>query len=262
MPIAHISNRSCLLVSGPDAKDFLQGLITQDMNLLDNQDAIYACFLTPQGKFLHDFLITRSEDSYFLEVLNDEVADLTKRLMMYKLRSNVDVRHASALKIYAAWAEKGKDDLDDGYRDPRHPKLGARCVTEDALSADADFADYDAHRITLTVPDGARDCTPKLSTLYDANMDKMQAISFDKGCFLGQELTARIHYRGLVKKRLFTIEGEGTLTSGHEVMNENGRSVGQIFSATGSLGLAILKVDAADNDALTDGKHQLTVRNT
>lgn len=239
MPTAEISNRICLDVTGEDSFSFLQGLITNDLKLLESQEALYACFLTPQGKFLHDFLITEIPNGYRLEVLKETSETLIKHFKMYKLRSRVGLEINKDISIYASW---GKDTLEGGYTDPRLEALGKRYLSQESIDATAEFNDYDRHRISLAVPDGSRDLTEKLSSLYDGNIDLLNGVSFDKGCYLGQELTARMHYRGLIKKRLLPIETERNITPDDQDVCLEGRPIGRIYSYAGSMALACVKV--------------------
>ena len=252
--ITEITNRTCLQVTGEDAKSLLQGLITNDMNLLDNQPAIYACFLTPQGKFLFDFLITNSQDGYLLEVLKDDLEAFQKRLKIYSLRAKADFQIRDDLKIYAGW----DNDMPEGaYIDPRLTDLGWRLVTDKVLTTSGTLADYDQHRAKLTVPDGSRDLKPELSTVYDGNLDLLNAVSLKKGCFLGQELTARVHYRGLVKKRLYTVQCDHALTD-QDIKTGEGALAGEIFSPYGPYALALIKTAQTENQ-LVNGQKQLTL---
>ncbi len=241
MPITEITNRLCLNVSGADAKSFVQGLITNDLNKLDHQDALYSCFLTPQGKFLYDFIITKHKDGYILEVLKDDVESFQKRLKMYALRSNVKLEILDNLKIYAGWNDAKPDE---GYVDPRLPELGWRYIAQN-MDTNTNFENYDLHRIKLTVPDGSRDLKPEIMTIYDGNIDLLNGVAFDKGCYLGQELTARIHYRGLVKKRLFAVKFDHPPTE-TDIKTEEGALVGQMLSTQGEYGLALLKLSEVD----------------
>ena len=141
--IAEITNRTCLYVFGEDAKSFLQGLITNDMNLLDSQSAIYACFLTPQGKFLYDFMVTEYKDGYVLEVLKDDLESFQKRLKVYALRAKVKFEVLD-LKIYAIWDES---EPVGAYQDPRLDALGYRLLSEDTTEKNAGLDDYDLHEL-------------------------------------------------------------------------------------------------------------------
>lgn len=259
MPVTEIKNRNCVDITGEDAHSFLQGMITNDLDLLDHQAAIYACLLSPQGKFLHDFLVTRIENGYRLETQSDQAEILIKRFKLYKLRAKVQFEINGAQKIYAGW---GDDKMPEGaYEDPRLKSLGWRLISDHPAKTTAGFDDYDLRRIESTIPDGSRDLIQELSTLYEGNIDTLHGVAFDKGCYMGQELTARIHYRGLVKKRLFTVTTDnGALKSGQELFRD-GRLSGKVTSAAGNRGLSILKISEVKNPFETEDGRIVTVLN-
>jgi len=193
-----LQNRGRLIIKGSDAQTFLQNLVTNDVNLLSSGRAVYACLLTPQGKFLHDFFMHDSDGNILIDCEGGErTLDLEKRLNMYKLRADVVIETQESLNVYAVFGDEGY-----GVPDPRHPDMGYRSFIKPESLNEKPFAEWDRHRITLTIPDGSRDLIVGSSTMDEAHMDQLNAISYDKGCYLGQELTARMHYRGLGKKHL------------------------------------------------------------
>ncbi len=196
-----LPNRGLIRVSGPGRRDFLQGLISNDINLLDNQHCVYACLLTAQGKFLHDFFLTEKDETIFIDCEGGTRAeDLAKRLRMFKLRSKVDIESETHGTVYVS-------NYDIGVKDPRHPEIGYRSFTKPALE-EKPFEIWDRQRILLTIPDGNRDMIEEQSTLLECNIDKLNGVSFEKGCYVGQELTARMHHRNLGKKHLCTVQGD------------------------------------------------------
>lgn len=204
--------RGGIVVSGVDAATFLQGLISNDMNVLTECTApvLYAAFLTPQGKFLHDALIYPYREGFLIETQeNPRAADLVKHLEKYRLRAKVEVAPLQ-ITVWAGWGETPAGAI--VVRDPRHPDLGWRCVipvVHDAAppcdDTPAPFAIYDRHRIKLGVPDGDRDAEIGVSTLEELNIPRLNGVSFTKGCYVGQELTARMEHRGLAKRHLRTV---------------------------------------------------------
>ena len=126
---------------------------------------------------------------------------------MYAMRAKVELSILDNVNIYALW---GNDSHSDAYEDPRHNHMGYRLLSADAIDTTHGLDEYDALRISFAIPDGSRDLKQEIMTLYDGNLDKLNAVSFDKGCYMGQELTARIHYRALIKKRLFQIASDTT----------------------------------------------------
>lgn len=210
-----LENRGLIHIEGQDAHKFLQDLITNDMNKLEDGKLLYACLLTPQGKFLHDFFVHKGqtqngENFYLLDCEGAERAqDLFKRLNMYRLRADVQINVEENVPVYAVLGAKV------GLKDPRHADMGYRSfdLPSEALAKEgkpndleeAPFEVWDTHRIKLTVPDGSRDLVPEKSTMDEAHMDTLNAVDYNKGCYVGQELTARMHYRGLGKKHLQTV---------------------------------------------------------
>lgn len=260
--LAEIGNRGIVIVTGEEAQDWLQDLVTGDLRQLSPGQALYACLLTPQGKFLHDFLITQTDGALFLECEATRADDLTRLLKMYALRAKVTVTDAvSGYRIYAAWGYHDTAALpfsDRWYRDPRHEKIGFRLVLakDNDIDATATFDDYDRHRIRLGIPDGSRDLAVKLSTILDYNIDLLGGVAWKKGCYVGQEVTARMHYRGLLKKRLFPVQSGNNAPLppvGTVVTGEDGKRAGEIRSSCGADGLALLKLEALEQKLAAEG---------
>ncbi len=228
-----LKNRGLLRVSGPDSRKFLQGLVSNDVALLDAQPCIYACLLTPQGKFLHDFFMTEKNGVISIECEGgDRARDLFKKLSIYKLRADVKIECEESVSVYAGAGHSLPQD-------PRHPGLGFRSF-EKPDGQEQPFEIWDRHRIMLTVPDGSRDMIVEKSTLLESNVDRLNGISWDKGCYVGQELTARMHYRGLAKKHLCTVSGDLVRDPGEDIV-VNGKFIGEMRSRCGDVGLALMK---------------------
>lgn len=254
--MTQLPHRGILEIQGEDKASFLQGLITNDIFLVTPERTIYAALLTPQGRFLYDFFIMEKEGSYLLDVQAPRSEDLLKKLSLYKLRSKVNLKLRHDLKVYALWGESVALALDlldepgntraDFFMDPRLLNLGARAIVKDPSPGfqSATSNDYDLHRLILGVPEGGRDLIPEKAILLESGLDELNAISWTKGCYLGQELTARTKFRGLVRKRLFPviIEGE-TPAEGTEIfLNE--QSVGEMRTSNSHHGLALLRLEA------------------
>ncbi len=218
-----LKNRGLLHLEGADRQEFLQGLITNDMNKLTAAAPLYACLLTAQGKFLHDFFVIEGNDFTLIDCEGgNRAADLFRRLNMYRLRKDVQISLEEANDVYAIF------NADHGLPDPRHKKMGNRSFEKPDLQ-EKPFEEWDRRRIALTIPDGSRDLIPEKSTMDEAKMDTFGAIDYDKGCYIGQELTARMHYRGLGKKHLQTV-ALTDLPSG-----------AQIRSSCDDIGIALVK---------------------
>lgn len=278
-------HRAAIEVAGEDRVQFLQGLVSQDIAKVGPTRAMFSAFLTAQGKFLHDFFLVAQGDSLLLEVDKERAPDLVRRLKLYKLRSKVELIDRPDLAVAAILPDDAGVEAaglpvtgDRGlakamfggvaFIDPRVAALGARVVApgdglDDRLvSAGLEPAPalaYEALRLSLAVPDGVRDLVVEKSTLMESNYDELAAIDWKKGCYMGQELTARTKYRGLVKRRLFglRVTGDGVPVPGAEIVGPDGKAVGEIRSihADGgeTLAIALLRIDAADRPLTVDG---------
>ncbi len=254
--ITPLPHRGILDIQGDDPSSFLQGLISNDIKDVTPDRAIYATLLTPQGRFLYDLFISKGEGGYFLETNADRLEALAKKLSLYKLRSKVIFTPRPDLKVYALWgegiagalglAEERGAAREGVFMDPRLVELGARAVSTGDYPdfQEGSLEDYNRHRLRLGVPEGGQDLIPEKSILLESGLDDLHAISWTKGCYMGQELTARTKYRGLVRKRLLPVTIEGKAPAfGTEIL-KNGTSVGEMRSHAGSHGLALLRIES------------------
>lgn len=270
-----LPGRGVLAITGLDRKTFLQGLVSNDVHAVTSNRAVYACFLTPQGKYLHDFFMAEQDETLLLETERARAADLLRRLKPFKLRSKVNLEDRSEaysvavlLPTAAAAARAGlAGDLGAtaawrgglAFADPRHPALGVRALFPTRTEADtkATLADtgfalgpfdlYDRLRLALGVPDGSRDLVLEKSTLLEGNLDIFNGVSWDKGCYMGQELTARLRYRGLLKKRLVPVSIAGPTPAPGTPVTCDGRDAGEMRSACRDLGLALLRLELLED---------------
>ncbi len=242
-----LPHRSLIKITGNDRKSFLQGLISNDINKLETQPLLYACLLTPNGKFLHDFFIFEKNNILHIECEGgDRAKHLLKLLTIYKLRADIKLELIESQEVYTLIGTPAQQPS-SLYRDPRHPDMGFRAYDKTAIppaTPEKAFSAWDIHRIKLCIPDGSRDMIPEKSTLLECNIDKLNGISYEKGCYLGQELTARMHYRGLTKKSLFTVESKNLPENGEPILNEDGKTVGEMRSSCKNYGLALIKKDS------------------
>lgn len=231
-----LEERCLIKISGADAESFLQSLITQDVAKLEEGRLVYGCLLTPQGRFLHDLFIFREGDAFYLECETQRREDLIRRFKIFKLRSKVMIEETDFL-VYAG--QKGKRS----FPDPRLRELGYRSYLNELAKAGSAAA-YKDKRIHLGVPEGSIDIKPEGDTLSDVNLDLLNGVSWTKGCFVGQEVAARMENRGLVKKRMVIVTGAKLVPGAG--LSQNEVAVGEVRSvnATGTEGLAILKLAA------------------
>jgi folate-binding protein YgfZ len=256
MKLAHLPARGVISVGGEDRVGFLQGLVSNDVALAAPGRGVWAALLTPQGKWLADFFIAADGERLLLDCERAQAADLVRRFSRFRLRSKVEISDVSdALRVFALWEggdEKfGPDAI--AYPDPRLPDAGMRIIAAKALATNASADAYDSHRLALGLPDGSRDMEPEKSVLLEAGFDRLNGVSFTKGCYMGQELTARTHYRGLVKRRLVPVDIEGAAPEPGAPVMHDGHEVGTMRSSRAARGLALLRIDAPDGPLACGG---------
>lgn len=263
MPAAHLVDRGVIRVSGADARGFLQGLLTSDIDAVTPARAGYGALLTPQGKIISDCFVVAIPDEdgggFLLDAPLLQTQDLMKRLKLYKLRAMValdDLTAASAVIASSAGAAL-PEEAGLVYADPRLPALGQRAITdrEDVASvAPADMDDYHARRIGLGIPDGGRDFIYGDAFPHEALLDQTGGVSFRKGCYIGQEVVSRMQHRGTARTRIVPIVfTEGLVTEMGVEATAGGKTLGRVGSCANGRGLALLRLDRVA-DALAAGE--------
>jgi folate-binding protein YgfZ len=273
---ALLEDRGIVTVAGEDRSAFLQGLVSNDVAKVSAGRAAYAAFLTAQGKFLHDFFVIDMGEMLALDCERSRADDLKKRLSLYKLRSKVVLANVSdEYRVFAAFGPTIVEKLEltepgqakeyaggIAYLDPRLKEMGARFLLHGGLGEDplvalgcvrAEPDDYHALRIANGLPDGSRDLPIEKAILLENGFDELHAIDWDKGCYVGQELTARTKYRGLVRKRLMPVEVDGPLPAFGAEIAFDGKEAGEMRSGQGDRALALLRLEAVEK-ALAEGK--------
>jgi len=265
-PLPH---RALVAVRGDDRIAFLQGLVSNDMAKVAAGQAVWAAFLTPQGKFLHEFFAVPHHDAVLLECERARRDDLVTRLSRYKLRAKVTVAADDTYTAGVSWGDGASAAHETSdvpgtvkaegagvvYTDPRLDGAGVRW----ALHADQidNLAKrglmrgapetYDALRFDLGLPDGSRDMDVEKALLLENGFEELHGVDFQKGCYIGQELTARTHYRALIKKRLMPVTIEGpTPPRGAPLTTAEDLEAGEIKSAANGKGLALVRLDKLD----------------
>jgi folate-binding protein YgfZ len=241
--LAALPGRAVIAVEGEDRVSFLQGLVSNDVALVAPGRSVWAALLTPQGKWLADFFILTDGDRLLLDVERGHAAMLVQRLSRYRLRAKVTVRLDDSLHVHAAWDGTPTDGAIMAP-DPRLPAAGWRLISTDPLPTTAFERDWDRHRLSLGLPDGSRDLEPEKTTLLEAGFDELAGVSWTKGCYMGQELTARTRYRGLVKRRLIPVTISGTPPAPGTPVFRDGQDVGTMRSSHDQAGIAALRLDA------------------
>jgi folate-binding protein YgfZ len=237
--------RCVLEIKGEDRRSFLQGLITQDVTKLKPKEALYSLFLTNTGRFFCDFLMIEWEGSLFLTPGKKCTEDFQKKLNFYKLRSDVEIKEKSDWVV--AVSLDGQEDRfseETTFKDPRHPKLGILFLGPKASLKEhtENTKPYEDRRLELGVPEGPLDLEQEKSIPLENGMDDLGAISWTKGCFLGQELTARTKHVGTVRKKLLPFLTSEVVSAGETLTQKEG--AGRVVSVyqEGKKGFALVRV--------------------
>ncbi|MDD9902234.1 MAG: folate-binding protein [Rhodospirillaceae bacterium] len=278
-----LESRGVVTVGGEDRNTFLQGLISNDIDRVSADRAIWAALLTPQGKYLHDFFVAAIGETIHLDCEGARLMDLGKRLHRFKLRAQVELGIGEGWTVYALFGDGALDALDlpaeagaarslgDGivYTDPRLPEVGARALLPESGASNileslgfsaADTSGYDSLRLELGLSDGSRDLIVEKSTLLESNFDELHGVDWDKGCYMGQELTARTKYRALVRKRLMPVRIDGPTPELGTPLMAGDKEIGEMRSGLDTRGLALIRLERleeADTDALIAGDAQV-----
>ncbi len=257
MKAALLPDRGVVKVSGNEARDFLNGLVTTDMTLLRPGLGRFGALLTPQGKITTDFLITEAPSGhgggFLLDCPRVLAQGLADKLGFYRLRAKVVVENLSdSLAVLAAWEGDPALKPDLAFADPRSETLGWRLLVPDELAQKAadligaemvDSAAYDAHRIASGVPRGGLDFIYGDAFPHETNMDRLHGIDFDKGCYVGQEVVSRMQHRGTARTRTVRIILDGPAPEPGATILAGDKPVGTIGSAAGCHGLALVRID-------------------
>lgn len=232
-------DRQIIAIGGPDRAEFLQGLVSNDIAGLA-QGLVYAALLTPQGKYLTDFFLVPAPDAILLDVQQDLAPGLIQRLSMYKLRAKVTI-DASDTPV---WRGLGTPPT-GAYADPRHPTLGWRHYG--ALDAEPGDIDWDALRVAALIPESGIELIPNDTFILEAGFERLHGVDFRKGCYVGQEVTARMKHKTELRKGLALVEISGTAPVGTEVI-ANGKPAGTLYTQSQGRGIAYLRMDRASGE--------------
>jgi folate-binding protein YgfZ len=279
-----LADRAAIAVAGADARSFLQGLVTNDIDRVGPERAIYAALLTPQGRYLFDFFVVEQEGTLYLDCEAARSDELIKRLSMYKLRAKVSLSAADQVSVLAAFGggaaqavgmtnEPGRARGFAGgtaYVDPRNEAAGVRVVgpvdsavvaLEEAGFRRTEFAEYDALRVRLGLPDSGRDMVAEKGLLLEFGFEALNGVDFEKGCYVGQEVTTRMKRRDLVKKLLMPVAIEGAAPEPGTKVLSGEVEAGELRSSRDGMGLALLRLDLArSGTALTAGAARIVPR--
>jgi folate-binding protein YgfZ len=269
MTVAFLPDRGVVKIAGDDTRKFLQGLLTADMLQLNAGDARFAALLSPQGKIIVDFIVTKASPAeggdFFLDVPRALAKPLADKLNLYKLRARLLIEDLSnTLGVVAVWDGDSASLTLTGlaYPDPRLSALGWRMMIPrdraaemvSALSGVAvDASGYDAHRIALGIPHGGIDFSYGDAFPHETDMDQLGGVDFTKGCYIGQEVVSRMEHRGIARTRAVSVRYNGEPPSPGTAIMAADRQVGTMGSANAGRGLALLRLDRVA-EALSRGE--------
>jgi len=272
-----LNDRGVIKVTGPDATTFLHRLLTNSMLDMATGEGRFTGLLSPQGKLLFDFLVTPVSEGaaagYLIDCVKEQVAELIKRLNFQKLRAKLTIEDLSAsLAVAALWGGAPPEQFAEkfggvAFQDPRDAALGYRLIAAPAALAEIATAAeeaYEAHRIACGTPKGGVDFVYGDSFVHDVNLDYLHGVDFKKGCYVGQEVVARVHFRNSARKRIVKIHFDGPTPAAGTEVKAGETSIGQISSTAGSEGLATLRIDRleeakAAGTAVTAGNASLEI---
>ena len=241
--IITLKDRAILEIAGGDRKKFLQGLITNDVNKASEKELIFTVMLNAQGRFLYDFFIFERGEALIIDCLSSRRDEIFKKLNFYKLRSEVTISKNDELLACQSYAEQKHSTAFDltrvsqvshDFLDPRHEKLGHRIYISKSSVKNFVVKDdslYHFQRISNKIPESELDLTYEKSFILEFGFDDLHAIDYQKGCYIGQELTARTHYLGEIRKKIFHVKiTDSTSPEKNSEITCEGKSVGMILS--------------------------------
>lgn len=257
-----LNERVVIAVTGQDRLKFLQGLISNDLNKLEENNAIYACMLTPQGKYFADFFLKKEQDKILIDIPKLRKEEIKNKLNIYKLRSLISIED-TPYKVISLLTDDIKNIPHNNiiFQDPRSNKMGLRCFTTDSLldgfskNLKCNQDAYDLTRIDNFIAEGEKDLIPGKSFLLEYGLDGLNAIDYKKGCYVGQELVARMHYQGVIRKQITQIHSKIDLPELGTLIYADQQKIGSICSSIKNKGLALIRtenvVNLSENSKIT-----------
>ncbi len=247
MPSALLEDRTLISVSGTEAEHFLQNILTVDLDQLGEGEAKPGALLTPQGKILFDFLVSRAgENAFLLECRTGTADDFIRRLMLYRLRAKVDISRQDQRLVSVRWQSDSTASEFDSKRpeitDRRFPEGNAARVYSER-SGEGDPAAWHAFRIAHGVAESGTDYQLGDAFPHDVLLDQNDGVGFRKGCYIGQEVVSRMQHRGTARRRVLIASADAPLPSPGTELTVDGRTVGTLGSTAGNAGLAIARID-------------------
>lgn len=250
-----LKNRSIISITGDNCKNFLQSIISNDITKINEKNAIYSFILNPQGRFLYEFFVFEINNEIFIDCLKDTEDELIKKLNLYKIRQKIYIEKTNLISFSSFFITKHQDAL-LSYQDPRSIKMGFRFIFN-CNKKPSDIEDqnlYNKNRILLKIPD-EKDLTYEKSLILDYGFDNLNAIDYNKGCYVGQEPTARMHYRQIYRRKIITITDQKIkkIPFGAKIFNgeqEMGKVLSSVFYQNQLYFLIKVKNDFDQNQML------------
>jgi tRNA-modifying protein YgfZ len=244
MPDMQSNDRCVLNITGGDRLKFLQDTVTNDISGEDDR-LVYTAILSPQGKYLFDFFVWKSPDAIHIDIKADCAGTFTQRMSMYKLRADVQIA-VSELQV-----SRGLNEAPDGaMTDPRHPALGWRRYSREVISSNE--IDWDEIRVEHVIPETGIELIANETYILEAGFERLSGVDFKKGCYVGQEVTARMKHKTQLRKGLAQVSLKGVATPGTEITLD-GKALGRLHTVAGDKAIAYLRFDRAAEGMVADG---------
>lgn len=243
-----LSNRQFLSISGQDASSFLQGLITNDIYQLKEGALLYTALLNSKGRFLYDFFIIKKGEGYLLDTPKNKTTSIFKYLSLYKLRARVEIKEqADSYDVLSVWGKNASKNENYFYKDPRENSLGYRAYNSPevlkSLLSNYEKSDYRYNCFLNGIPESEYGLVEGKTIPLEANLEQLHAISFEKGCYIGQELTARTHHQGLIRKRLLPFKSTEPISVGSSLFANDTIEIGPVVASYKDLGFVRARLE-------------------
>jgi tRNA-modifying protein YgfZ len=201
-----LNNRSIISIKGENCKQFLQSIVSNDVKKINEKKAIYSFILNPQGRFLYELFIFNINNEIFIDCFKEKEDEIIKKLNLYKIRQKIEIKKTE-LKCFASFSSESHQESIFSYQDPRSTEMGYRFIFNNTIKPQSsnDIKLYHKNRILQQIPD-ENDLIYEKSLILDYGFDDLNSISYDKGCYIGQEPTARMHYRKIYRRKIIAIE--------------------------------------------------------
>lgn len=227
-----LPRRALIRLAGENVPAFLHNIITADVGELPLARIAYGALLSPQGKIQHEMFVINEGDHILLDCVRKQRDDLIRKLAMYRLRAKIEIAPDDSRMVFVSPAS-------EGALDPRHAALGHRGIAAEGNSLD----DYDAHRLSLGIPDGEHDIGVNEHFPHEANLDLLNGVSFSKGCYVGQEVVSRMQHRGTARSRMLPVTCDGAPPPKGTAITSGEAQTGTMLSSQGSRAMALIRLD-------------------